>query len=190
VDWWDLTLKLLPAVTALIGAFAGAIIAPLIARRTSLDTAKFNIEGQRALALEEAARANQAADRQARHDLLEPLLASAREHARDVENAIHAAAAVPPGTHVIPPRIPGPSLREDLRWSAVPSTRFQAALGHYQRAKTSLRAVLVVEFDKRDENGLPSKNITDKLGRLKTTVLDLHDTAEAYIRDGPDTPPA
>jgi hypothetical protein len=84
MDWLDLISKLAPAATALIGAYVGAHLV----RRTALDAARLTVEGQHSLAREAAARTEQTAERERRRELLEPLLACAREHARDVENYI------------------------------------------------------------------------------------------------------
>ncbi len=182
MDWLDLVLKLLPTVGALIGAFVGATVGPLIARRTALDTTERRIEADRALAQETATREDQRTERQKRHDLLEPLLTAAREHVHDVEHYLYAGKGNPE-----PPE-PRAILREDLRWSAIPSRRFDTALRRWrlEKARMSFALLELDESDNRDELGLPLPPLTEPLSQLKSAVLALDAAAEAYERDGPD----
>jgi len=130
------------------------------------------------LAREAAARTEQTAERERRRELLEPLLAlaSAREHARDVENYIIGFTKESPACR--------PILREDLRWRAVASARFQAALRQWEVKARPGNAL--AETDVRDDDGTPFAHISTLAYQLNSAVLELHQTAEDYIRDGPD----
>jgi hypothetical protein len=95
MDWLDLIPKLAPALTALAGAYVGA----RLERKTALDRTGWTIERQRSLAREAAARTEEAAARQDRRALLDPLLSAARDHAREVEDYISGLATELPERH-------------------------------------------------------------------------------------------
>lgn len=172
----------LPAITALVGAALGSLVGPLIARRTSLDTARLNLEGQRQLAGEAEARAELASERERRRELLEPLQAAARQQWRDVEQYLRAARS---GSDA-----PLPSLSalqaQDVRWEAFRSKRLEAALNQFRVALWHVSQVLP-DARELDPPDLPA-HVIQRVYEFQDAVLSLEDAAADCIRDGPDAP--
>jgi hypothetical protein len=163
----------LPAVTALIGAALGALAGPLIARKSSLDTARVNLEGQRQLAREAEERAELASERERRRALVE----LTREHVREVETFLITSAANPPKSKSL--------LTEDVRWEAIPSEAFESALGRYRWAKSNMSMALL-DVDQTWSAQAKFDHLREPISLLKTAVLDQHSAAALYIRNGPD----
>jgi hypothetical protein len=174
---WELALKILPAVTALIGAFAGATIGPLIARKAALDAAKAKFNFDRELAREAAVREDLVAERERRRALLDPLLAATRQQWREAEDNLYSTGS---GKDA-----PVPSLSSllvaDLRWEAIQSKRFKAALFQVRVAQGNLSNALPHARD-LDPPDLPAHVVGSEY-EFEQAVLRLHDAADEYIGD-------
>src|SRR5205807_2270316 len=101
------------------------------------------------------------------------------EHVSDVESYLMTSKAQRP--------IDNSLLPEDVRWEAIPSEGFEAALRRYRWVKHKMILALLGQPEAADAE-TKYRTLTEPLSLLKTAVLDLHGAAGVYIRNGPEQP--